>query len=458
MDSIIIEQFKGLLGEDRVLTDESDLYCYSYDAAQGIKNELPDVVLLPEKTGQVAEIVKIAAKYKIPIYTRGAGTNLSGGAVPLQKGIVLSMLNLDKLIEIDEENLTATVEAGIVIQTLVDAVDKFGLLYPPDPGTVKTSTMGGAVAECAGGLRGLKYGVTKDYVLGLKVVLADGNIANYGGKTVKNVSGFDMKSIFVGSEGMLGIITEITVKLIPKPDAVKSMLAVYMDLDNAANTIREIIRAKIIPSTMEILDNTTIRAVEDYAHIGLPTEADAILLIEADGLKEAVAVEAKKLKEICIKNSAYKIIEAEDNIQRENIWNARRAALPALSRLKPTTIMEDATVPRSKVPDMLRAISEISRKHNILIGTFGHAGDGNMHPGILTDESDPEEMERAYKAAADIFEAALSMGGTLSGEHGIGSAKAPFIPKQYSAVEIGLMRKLKNAFDPDNILNPGKVL
>jgi len=457
LDHAIIEQFKEILGEDRVLTDPDDLFCYSYDGAAALKTVYPDVVLLPQATDQVAEIVKIAAKNKIPIYTRGAGTNLSGGTIPMHKGIVLSMLELNKIIEIDKENLTATVEAGVVIQSLVDEAAKVGLLYPPDPGTVKTATMGGSLAECAGGLRGLKYGITKDYVMGVKVVLADGSIVNFGGKTVKNVSGFDMKSIFVGSEGMLGIVTEILVKLIPLPEARQSMMVTYKDLDNAALTIKQIIANKIIPATMEILDNVVINAVEQNKKIGLPTDAEAILLIEVDGLKEAVEREAKRVREICAECSADQIVIAEDDVKRDEIWNARREALPSLVRMSTTTILEDATVPRSELPDMLRAVREIGAKYNVKIGTFGHAGDGNLHPTILTDEDNAEEMERVHHAVADIFDAALARGGTLSGEHGIGISKAPFMPRQFSPEELGLMKKLKYAFDPDNLLNPGKV-
>ena len=457
MDKAIIEKFIELLGGDRVLTDEDDLFCYSYDATADIATELPDAVLIPQKTEQIPEIVKIAAEHKIPIYTRGAGTNLSGGAVPLRKGITLSMLDLNRIIEIDRENLTATVEAGVVIQTLVDEADQYGLLYPPDPGTVQTATMGGSVAECSGGLRGLKYGITKDYVMGVKVVLADGSVVSYGGKTVKNVSGFDMKSIFVGSEGMLGIITEILVKLIPKPEARQSMMVSYSDLDKAARTIKEIIAGKIIPATLEIIDNTTIRAIEEYKKIGLPIDAQAILLIEVDGDKSAVATEAKKVADICYACGADSIFEAKDDAKRDEIWAARRAALSALVRMRPTTILEDATVPRSRIPDMIRAVREIAEKYNLLIGTFGHAGDGNLHPCILTDESDAAEMERAREAVGEIFDNALALGGTLSGEHGIGISKAPFMTRQFSDAELGMMKKIKNAFDPDNILNPGKV-
>ena len=458
MDRAIIEKFIDILGKESVLSEEEDLFCYSYDATYDIRNESPDVVLLPKTTGQVAEIVKIAAKNKIPVYTRGAGTNLSGGSIPLKKGILISMLGMDKIIEIDRENLTATVEAGVVIQSLVDAVEPFGLLYPPDPGTVQTATMGGSVAECSGGLRGLKYGITKDYVMGVKVVLADGSIVNYGGKTVKNVSGFDMKSIFVGSEGMLGIITEILVKLIPIPEARQSFMVMYSDLDKAANTIREIIANKIIPATLEIIDNTTMRAIEEYKKIGLPVDYEAVLLIEVDGIKEAVEKEAKKVKDICTACGADSISIAEDDSKREEIWAARRAANPALVRLKPTAIVEDATVPRSRIPQMIRAIREIAGKYNVQIGTYGHAGDGNLHPTILTDESNLEEMDRVHKAVSDIFDKALALGGTLTGEHGIGIAKSQFMPRQFSAAEMDLMKRLKNAFDPENLFNPGKFI
>ena len=458
IDRAIREEFIKILGKESVITDEEDLFCYSYDATPDVGTEIPDIVLLPKSTEQVAEIVKIAAENKIPIYTRGAGTNLSGGAIPIKKGILLSMLDMNKIIEIDQENLTATVEAGVVIQALVDAVEPLGLLYPPDPGTVQTATMGGSVAEGSGGLRGLKYGTTKDYVMGVKAVLADGSIVNYGGKNVKNVSGFDMKSIFVGSEGMLGIITEVLVKLIPKPEARQSFMVMYKNLDQAAETIKKIISNKIIPATLEILDNLTIRAVEEYKKIGLPVDSEAILLIELDGIKEAVDSEAKKAKEICIECGADSIFSAEDDSKREEIWAARRAALSALVRMKPTAILEDATVPRSKIPQMIRAVREISEKYNVAIGTFGHAGDGNLHPTILTDERDAAEMARVHDAISEIFDKALAFGGTLSGEHGIGIAKARFLPRQFSDAELDLMKRLKNAFDPDNIFNPGKFI
>ena len=457
MDQVIIEQFKKLLGEENVLIENDDLYCYSYDATQGIKTEFPDVVLFPSTTEQVSEIMKTATKHKIPVYPKGAGTNLSGGTVPLNKGIVLSLLKMDKIIEIDTENHTCLCEAGVVIQDMDDAVAKFGLLYPPDPATVKTATMGGSVAECAGGLRGLKYGVTKDYVMGVKVVLADGSIVKYGGKNIKDVSGFNMKAIFVMAEGMLGIVTEVLCKLVPRPEDRKAMMVTFSKLETAAETIKAIIANKIIPATMEIMDNTCIKAVEEFSKIGLPVDAEALLLIEVDGWKETVEREAAKVIEVCNACGADKVDVAQDMARREALWAARRAAIPAQGRLRPSLILMDATVPRGELAGFLRAVQELSKKHNILCGNFGHAGDGNLHPTILCDVRDADEMKRVDDFLSDMFDAALARNGTLSGEHGIGIAKAPYLPRQFSPEEIGLMKKLKAAFDPDNLLNPGKM-
>ena len=457
MEQVIIEQFKKILGDDRVLTNKNDLFVYSYDGTAGIETAQPDVVLRPQTTEEVSEIVKIASKHKIPVYTRGAGTNLSGGSINAKPGIVLSMLDFDKILEIDTVNLNATVQAGVVIQSLADELTQYGLIYPPDPGTIKTATMGGSLNECSGGLRGLKYGVTKDYIMGIKAVLADGSIVRFGNKSIKNVAGLDVKSLVVGSEGLLCIVTEILVKLIPAPAGKKSMMVIYKDMENATNTVIDICKNKIIPATMELMDNMTIKAIEEFKKIGLDTEAAAILLIEVDGAKEGVEPEAARVVEICEKNNADKIVIAETDAKREELWNARRAAIPALNRVRATGIMQDATVPRSELSKMFKAVSEISKKHNIPIGTFAHAGDGNLHPMFLTDENDPEEMKRVDAAISDVFDAALSMGGTISGEHGIGVAKAKYMPRQFNEAEMALMKRIKAAFDPDNILNPGKM-
>lgn len=447
-----------ILGKENVLTSKEDMITYSFDATADMPSQEPDVVVTPENKEQIVSLVKFANEHKIPLITRGSGTNLSGGTIPIKKGIVLSTLKLDKIIEIDAENLTAKVQPGLVIQRLNEAVASYGLIYPPDPGTVTTATMGGSVSECSGGLRGLKYGVTKDYVMGLEVVMPNGEVIRTGGKTVKNVSGYDLTKLFTGAEGTLGIITEITVKLIPAPQFRRSMLAIFDDLDKAGKTIADIVSNKVIPATLEIMDNVTIRTVENYAKIGLPVEAEAVLILEVDGSIEQVVIkEFETVQKICKENGATEIKLAKSDAERDGIFAARRAALPALAQVKPTTVLEDATVPRSKIPDMLKALKEIAVKYNLQIGTFGHAGDGNLHPTILTDEANKEEMERVHKAVDEIFKVAIELGGTLSGEHGIGIAKAKYMEWEFGKEGIAVMKKIKDALDPDNILNPGKL-
>lgn len=453
----VIEEIVGIVGTDNVLTSPEDLICYSFDAAPGLYKSMPEVVVCVENKEQIIKLVNLASAQKIPIYTRGGGTNLSGGALPVANGIVLSTLKMNKILEIDADNLTATVEPGVVIIDLIEALAPFGLLYAPDPGTVNTATMGGSAAENSGGLRGLKYGVTKNYVIGLEAVFADGSIARFGGKTVKNVTGYDIVSLLVGSEGTLAIITELTVKVIPIPEFKRSLLGVFTELDHAAQAIHDIIAHKVIPATLEIMDKFTIQTVENYKKVGLPVEAEAVLLIELDGIKEAAMKEAQIVEKILQENGASEVRVAKDDAERDAIWAARRAALPALVRMKPTTILEDATVPRSKVPEMIRALREIAKKYNLTIGTFGHAGDGNLHPTILTDENDKEEMERVEKAVDEIFKAALALGGTLSGEHGIGLSKARYLEWEMGKEGVAVLHKIKQALDPECLLNPGKM-
>jgi len=447
-----------VLGKENVVTELEELLSYSYDATAAMPHQKPDVFVTPRTTEQVSEIMKIANKYDLPVYPRGSATNLSGGTIPIEKGIVISMLHMNKILEIDAENLTATVQPGVIIQDLNDAANKYGLFYPPDPGTVKTATMGGSVAESSGGLRGLKYGVTKHYVMGMKLVRANGDIIKWGGKTVKNVTGYDLTALFTGSEGTLGIITEILVKLNPIPEASKAMMGVFDDIEKAGRAISAIIRNKVIPATLEILDNITIRTVENFTHAGLPVDAEAILLCEVDGYKEAVEREAALVEKILKEEGAVEVNVAKNQAEKEKIWFARRNALPALAQRKPTTVLEDATVPRSKIPEMLKAIREIAKKYDLLIGTFGHAGDGNLHPTILTDENDKEEMARVDKAVEEIFQVAVSLGGTLSGEHGIGMAKAKFLPLEFGEAGVKLLKDIKEALDPDYRLNPGKMV
>ncbi|PKN35353.1 MAG: glycolate oxidase subunit GlcD [Deltaproteobacteria bacterium HGW-Deltaproteobacteria-19] len=458
MNDTVIAQLKDIVGEANVLTDKADLVTYSYDATADLPSRMPDVIVLPATTAEVRHIVLIAKKNKLAVYPRGAGTNLSGGTIPLQRGIVLSFQRMDRILEVDPENLTATVQAGVVIQALNDAVAPYGLMYPPDPGTVTTATMGGSVAECAGGLRGLKYGVTKHYVLGMEVVLASGEVFRFGGKTVKNVTAYDFASLFVGSEGTLGIITQITVKLVPPPQYRKAMLATFQRLEDAGNTVTGIIKAHIIPATLEIMDRVTIQTVENYAKVGLPTDAEALLLIEVDGgSQDLVDAEAEAVLKVIVEHGG-KVRLAQSEVERDRIWTARRAALPALAQVSPTTILEDATVPRNRIADMLVAVQDIARRYRLRIGTFGHAGDGNLHPTILTDVRNAEEMERVHRAVDEIFATALRLGGTLSGEHGIGLAKMKYLGDELNGSGLNLMRCLKDALDPDSILNPAKMV
>jgi len=453
----VIGKLVQLLGKDRVLTSAEDRALYAYDATADAAAHLPDAVAIPLTAEDVQGILRVASAHRVPVTVRGSGTNLSGGTIPIAGGLVVLMQRMNRILEVDAENLTATVQPGVVIQALNDAVAPHGLIYPPDPGTVATATMGGSTAECSGGLRGLKYGVTKHYIMGLEIVLANGERFRCGGKTVKNVTGYDLVKLFTGSEGTLGIITELIVKLMPAPEARRSMLATYDSLDDAGKTIAGIIAAKVIPATMEIMDRATCEAVEAFAQVGLPTSAEAVILLEVDGLPAVVEQEAAAVERVCRQhNGVVKIAKTE--AERNQLWAARRACLPALARKRPTTVLEDATVPRSKIPEMLRELRRIAEAHRLEMGTFGHAGDGNLHPTILCDERDAEEMKRVHAAVDEIFDVAVKLGGTLSGEHGIGIAKKRYMVKEFGPVGVEVMRSIKLALDPQNLLNPGKVV
>lgn len=455
MEQKIIQELKSIVGHEWVFTDKEELICYGYDATPGFFN-LPGAIVQPGNKEEVAKVLMVANREKIPVYTRGSGTNLSAGTVPMNGGIVLFTARMNRILEIDPENFVAVVEPAVVVAELNAAVEKHGLIYPPDPGTVATATMGGTVAENSGGLRGLKYGVTKHYVTGLEVVLADGSITEFGGRNVR-APGYDMAMLFTGSEGTLGVITKIIVRLVPAPPHRKSMIATFSDLSGAGKSIADIIANRIIPATLEIMDNYTIRTVESFAKLGLPIEAEAIILAEVDGDYDTVEQDAVKMENIMSANGG-QVRVAQSAQERDQVWAARRAALPSLAKLRPSTFCEDATVPRSKVPDMVRIVTEIAKKYDLQIGTFGHAGDGNLHPTIVTDLRLPEEMERVYKAMDEIFLTALELGGTLSGEHGIGMGKLKYMPQQFGEIGMDIMRNLKHTLDPNNILNPGKLI
>lgn len=446
----------AIVGNENVLDSQQDLLVYSYDSTPDYQ-ALPDAVIKPRNKHDVSEIVIICNSYLVPIVPRGSGTNLCAGTTPLEGGIVMIFNHMSDIIEIDEENLTVIVQPGVITLDMIQAAEAKGLFYPPDPGSMKISTIAGNILECSGGLRGLKYGVTRDYVIGLEFVMPNGDIVRTGGKLAKDVAGYDLTRLMVGSEGTLAIITEATMKLIPIPETKQTMLALYDSLEAAGNTVSKIIANRIIPATLEFLDQPTIRVVEDFAKIGLPTEAGAVLLIEQDGPAEVVERDIKKIAEICNETGAFSVQIAATPEEGAALTAARRTALSALARLMPTTILEDATVPRSEIAEMVRAIEEIAKKNDVRICTFGHAGDGNLHPTCMTDARDKEEMKRVEKAFEEIFAKAISLGGTITGEHGVGVMKSPYLSWKVGQTGVDAMFAIKQAFDPNNIMNPGKI-
>lgn len=450
------EQFILAVGEENYDDSAAGRLVYSYDAAPQ-PQAMPDAVIAPRCADDVSRILTICSRYDIPIVPRGSGTNLCGGTCPSEGGLVLLFKHMNRILEIDEENLTATVQPGVITQDMIHAVERKGLFYPPDPSSMKISTIGGNINENSGGLRGLKYGVTRDYVLGLEAVLASGDIIRTGGKLTKDVAGYDLTRLFVGSEGTLGIVTEATLKLVPKPETKKTLLALYEHIEAAAESVSAIIAEKIIPATLEFLDQPTLQVIEDYVKIGLPTDAKAVLLIEQDGDSDTVRRDMEKIEAICKNGAAASVQTAETEEEAFALTEARRSALSALARLKPTTILEDATVPRSQIASMVRAINEIAETYGLSICTFGHAGDGNLHPTCTTEIRNKEEMERVEKAFAAIFEKAIELGGTITGEHGVGIVKAPYLEMKLKTEGITAMKAIKQALDPQNLLNPGKI-
>lgn len=450
------KQLKDIVGAENYRDSQAEKLVYSYDATPNFQ-AMPDAVIVPRNTEEVSKVVKLCNEHRIPLVPRGSGTNLCAGTCPTEGGIVLLFTHMNKLLELDEENLTVTVQPGLVTLDMIHAVEAKGLFYPPDPSSMKISTIGGNINENSGGLRGLKYGVTRDYVLALEAVMPNGDIIRTGGKLAKDVAGYDLTRLFVGSEGTLCIITEATLKLVPMPETKQTMLALYQDIEAAAKTVSTIISNKIIPATLEFLDQPTLEVVEDFAKIGLPTDVKAVLLIEQDGPQEVVARDMAKIQEICMAEQAVSVQVAQTELEAEALRTARRSALSALARLKPTTILEDATVPRSEIATMVKAINEIAIKHQVKICTFGHAGDGNLHPTVPTDARDHEEMERVEAAFEDIFAKAIELGGTITGEHGVGVMKAPYLEWKLGAEGIAAMKAIKLALDPNNIMNPGKV-
>jgi glycolate oxidase len=456
LSSNVLTALSRIVAPEKVLTSLEDLIPYSFDGTAALQ-QMPACVVFARNAGQVAEILKLGNQTKTAVVTRGSGTGLSGGSLPSEGCIVLCTVKMDKILELDRANLTMTVEPGVTTLQVADAAAAAGLFYPPDPGSMKISTIGGNVAENSGGLRGLKYGVTRNYVMGLEVALPSGELMWTGNKCVKDVAGYSLKDLFVGSEGTLGVITKILLRLIPKPAAKKTMVATFSRMDHAADSVSAIIAAQIIPCTLEFLDRTTIHCVEDYAKIGLPLDCEALLLIESDGHPAVVAEESAQMEQICRKCGCLELRVAKDDAEAARLASARRSAFSALARVAPTTILEDATVPRSELARMIRFVEEVARKYRLRIGTFGHMGDGNLHPTFLTDERNKEEMHRVEEAFKAIFDEAIRLGGTITGEHGVGLAKKSFLPKFAGDAQMRVMRQLREVLDPNGILNPGKM-
>ena len=450
-----MDNLKDIVGEENVILSEEERYCYSYDSTR--LEYMPDVVVKVRNTQQISEIFKYASAEKIPVTPRGAATGLSGGCLAMEGGILLLMVEMDKILDINPVDLLIDVEVGIITVDVDKEANKHGLFYPPDPGSLKYSTIGGNIAENAGGLRGLKYGVTKDYVNALEAVLPNGDIVNFGTRTVKGVTGYNIVDLMSGSEGTLAVITKATLSLLPQPPARASLLALFSTIEDAAKTVRDIVSGGVITSTLEIMDQVTINAIEDNVGLGLDRSIGAMLLIEVDGQQGAVDAEAEVVKKACKSNNAVSCRKAVSDQERDEIWTARRAALSSLARIKPSTILEDVTVPRSRIVEMIEAVNSIAKKFELPIGTFGHSGDGNLHPTILTDMRDAGEEKKVEGAIEEMFRVAVDLGGTLSGEHGIGISKARYLKMEIDLASYGLMKRIKKAFDPENILNPGKI-
>lgn len=456
----LIRQVEAIVGKNHVEASPGRLFSYTYDASFdfGGPRVLPGLAVMPGSAQEVSRLLRLASEYRVPVVPRGAGSNLSGGTLPVEDCLVLVMTRMDRILDIDRKNLTARVQPGVVTGDLQRAVEAVGLFYPPDPASLNFCTIGGNLAECAGGPRGVKYGVTRDYVLALEAVLADGTIIRTGSSTMKGVAGYDLTRLLVGSEGTLAVFTEAVLRLVPKPRSQRTVLAVYDDVRAAAETVSEVIAHGVVPACMEFLDQVFIRCIEDYARIGLPTDAGAVLLVEVDGHPETLADEARLVEEVCRRFGVREISTAASPEEREQLWTARRAAFASISRLRPNILTEDIVVPRDRFADMVTAAQDIGRRYNLLMAILGHAGDGNLHADILTDENNPDELARVEQAVKEMLQQAVRLGGTITGEHGVGKIKVPYLEMEVGGEAMAVMRTLKRSLDPQGILNPGKFI
>ncbi|WP_022668317.1 FAD-binding oxidoreductase [Desulfospira joergensenii] len=450
-----VKELEAIVGKAGVTLDSEELLCYSYDATG--RSYLPQAVVFPSTEAQAADILKLAFANSIPVVPRGSGSGMTGGAVPVQGGIVLVTSQMNRILEIDRENFIARVQPGVIVGDLHRAVEEKGLFYPPDPASSSVCTIGGNVGECAGGPRAVKYGVTRDYILGLRAVLPSGEIIRTGVATAKGVAGYDLTRLIVGSEGTLALVTEITLRLLAKPEQVKTMAAFFDSVDQAARTVSGIMKQAIVPRCVEYLDEASIRLVRDSLSFEMPDSVKALLILELDGDSDTIEREAVQVRDFCEGHGSLDVILAENQAQADQLWQARKALSPILFKIAKNKINEDIVVPISRIPDLVRETRKIQEKSGLTLVSFGHAGDGNIHCNIMYDQRDKDQAERAEKAVDDLFEVTLNLGGTITGEHGVGITKMKFLPREISSIELNLMKGIKKVFDPENILNPGKI-
>ena len=453
--SRLITLITDIVGSENLTSRIEDLHCYSYDGTA--RPHLPGLVVFPRTAKQISEIMKLASTHRIPVVPRGAGTGMTGGIVPLEGGIVLALTKLDTIVEIDTDNQISIVEPGVITAEFQAAVRKQGLFYPVDPASMKYCSIGGNAAECAGGPSAVKYGVTKDYIIGLEVVLANGDIITTGARTEKSVTGYDLTRLFVGSEGTLGIITKLIVRLLPIPPCKQTFLLTSTSLRRTTEMVSEILNHNIKPCTLEYMDKTSIDVVSSFMENPPPEGAQALLIVEIDGEQPNVEEQAAKFISLVSDRSEFTLREAATQDEVEQIWQARRAISPSVLKLRPNKIGEDVAVPRSRIPELVEFTESLSKELGLMILTFGHAGDGNIHVNIMLDRSNAAEVERAEQAKEQLFRQAITLGGTLSGEHGIGLSKKSFMRYELDETTLELMKRIKTFFDPNHILNPGKI-